>query len=1235
MFNSYRRRLKVVRVAGGAFLTLGIVVLVIGLAVAAERVLRFDAPALRVAMIAIVATGLFALARWVAWPLFSRMTAHRAAARLGHACPKVEEDLVSAVELTDEEAMEGVSATLVESALQKIAVRSRDVDARHAVSLRPVFEAVAFFLIVGGLLLGAWTVNPRAISRTLERLFVDRQAEYWTDTRITNVEPADGTVLPTGSMAKFQATFDADRDNPTRCIVRTEDSKKGVGSQFDIPVDDKAYEAAGTGPSPFYTDVRWRIEADDGRSEWRTLHFIPVPSVASRSALVTPPDYIDEGTHAQVFDGTLDILDGSSVALVITPTHRGDDPKLAFVESKSFVREVLGYDAETNTPHYSERITLSYNDDGALQTARFTPLGGDGKTRTHEYIVTLEDKYELRTEIAATLAIRVMPDRLPTVEIVAPRFDVQMLPHESLPVGILARDDHRVSKLMLWYQILRKDQVDDMGRADYERTIRTELPDKRRDGSPTERYEHYTFSIPALDLHPGDRLRYGIRAFDNKDLEDETRFARSQTRILHVISNKEHIGLIDKGIGEVKGELHKVAKSEGDAGAHIDSMTSTAADADKNPNAQSKVARDALRAARAERRRAAEAQRLADKLQDLRAQAERNPTTPMETITRLKELEEALRETSEGAMKKAADALAQAAKPSDSKPSDSKPSDSKPSDSKPSDSKPSDSKPSDSKPSDSKPSDSKPSDSKPSDSKPSPKIEEPEQLKKLKEAGEKTTEAEEELRAIVDRLSKLRDENRLLRLADEALRLAARQNDVRSSMVPIARDALGLSLKQLAPGDRITVQLASRSQASIAADVAQLTQDIQDALGPLSFNSADDDLKKVEAAHKMLLDEDLPETTKQLAVDVKANKLLGCLPTQAHASEVLRNVAKILRDPEEDPFGTYAKKLQQFIKRQMAINTSIDLAIKSKNHDSSVDIGARQSALRRDVAETAGAIRWLARQYTNFEGRTADFMEAAANEMHSGALALYRTGKSGNHQQKALRHGKRALELLIQAAQKLEEETPPPPGEGDPPPTDNELIALLMRIIREQDKLNGSVQDADRARRTSQERFFNRTLSLAERQSGVGVMIDQLVRKLASNAQTKPAAELAMDAASYLDSVRLALDSADTTRPTRVTGQEAVALLELLLKGAGGGGGGGGGAGSGSGPGSGGGFDGGDDDPNLRPQPGDDAGRQDWLERRSRFEDRLAESKDVTAQSEYRALVDSYFRRLRSIRKEQ
>ena len=152
VIDHYRRRWRTIHAETGLFATFVVLAATVGAAVAADRLLRLS-PTLRAIALGVIAVASVAcLVRWVLWPALRRMGDRDAAARLGHHYPKVEEDLVSAVELsTDEVGEQGISVGLIRSALHKIAGRAQGVDYRRAVSLRPLLKAGGVLLVLGGL----------------------------------------------------------------------------------------------------------------------------------------------------------------------------------------------------------------------------------------------------------------------------------------------------------------------------------------------------------------------------------------------------------------------------------------------------------------------------------------------------------------------------------------------------------------------------------------------------------------------------------------------------------------------------------------------------------------------------------------------------------------------------------------------------------------------------------------------------------------------------------------------------------------------------------------------------------------------------------------------------------------------------------------------------------------------------------------------------------------------------
>ena len=104
VINAYRRRWRAICAETGLFITLAVLAATVGLAIAADRLLRFQPAHRAVALATIAVASAVCLLRWVLWPALRRLRDRQAAARLGHHFPKVEEDLVSGVELSSDQA---------------------------------------------------------------------------------------------------------------------------------------------------------------------------------------------------------------------------------------------------------------------------------------------------------------------------------------------------------------------------------------------------------------------------------------------------------------------------------------------------------------------------------------------------------------------------------------------------------------------------------------------------------------------------------------------------------------------------------------------------------------------------------------------------------------------------------------------------------------------------------------------------------------------------------------------------------------------------------------------------------------------------------------------------------------------------------------------------------------------------------------------------------------------------
>jgi hypothetical protein len=287
----------------------------------------------------------------------------------------------------------------------------------------------------------------------------------------------------------------------------------------------------------------------------------------------------------------------------------------------------------------------------------------------------------------------------------------------------------------------------------------------------------------------------------------------------------------------------------------------------------------------------------------------------------------------------------------------------------------------------------------------------------------------------------------------------------------------------------------------------------------------------------------------------------------------------------------------------------------------------KQTGLERDVSEQAGALTELAREVELGSPQTAGKLEAAAAEMKAGAAGLSRASLN-----EGLDHGQKALALLKEAEEKFGEERQAMSGAAGAAGSMRAALLLQQILVRQKKVLRGT-EEADATPRTDAS-AARKTAGLAGEQSAVRVATSRLERMVGQS----PIAELLRTAGEKMNVSRIALESADTGKETRVVQREAIALLEQLAGGQKGGMSGMGLAGMrtlammqllaqiGQSPG---GYAGGGNAPIL-PATVSRVADEGWRKVRSRFDEKLGADFEAQYPPEFRPLLDAYFAKLRS-----
>lgn len=635
LFGRYRRRWRFFRFQGGLFLMLFLVAAAVGLAIAADRLLRLGPTPRAVALAAVVATFLGALGRWVVWPLVRRISDRNAAVRLGRHFPPMEEDLVSAVELSasSERGENPVSQSLIVSVLARIAGRAAsEVNPRAAVSLRPVLLALAALATIAPVWGAAWFLRRPSVENALLRLFQPMQAVPYFSYTTISVEPGD-LVVRIGDAARVQLTL-AGRPVKTALL----EARNGSGKvRVTLPCADGRAEWQS---SALFEDLTYRVLAGDALSEWYRVRVIPPPALRNKSALLRDPDYA--GAREQTVEsiqGPLQIVEGTAVILRGEPVARGEDPKFACTGDL-----VAG----------AERMALITNRAGLLESPRFVPHA------SAEYTVVLRDGFGLASRSPDSIFIKVTPDALPQVAITEPARDVLVLPGEQVEVAAEVRDEFGIRGLSLAW---RKVQG---GKAPADAAPTEPGPWQRRMLQPGGPQVHTLSARTALDLAtmnlpPGDTVEYVAEASDYAGSELERRGVSRIYRAT-LISESEHLELLTGRIHDLQMELLRRAAEQRAEAGKVAALAATAKDATVADAAQQAKDREAALA------RATES--LARKFESLVPELARNPSAPADSMLALERLGRAIASVTSGPMASAAQSLSQAteAKPGEQAP---------------------------------------------------------------------------------------------------------------------------------------------------------------------------------------------------------------------------------------------------------------------------------------------------------------------------------------------------------------------------------------------------------------------------------------------------------------------------------------------------------------------------------------------------------------------------------------
>jgi len=622
-FARYRRRWRSVHVQGGFLLALAALTACVGAAVLADRLLRLPS-AVRLALLIGTGAGFVALfLRYAVWPLVRPLRDRDVAVRLGRHFPKVEEDLVTAVEFTTNgDSVEGVSPGLVSSALRQIDERSAKIDHRPAVPLRPLWRVCACFLLLAAALQWAYLLRPEAVVNALHRLVLPNdEVPYFSYTRLA-IEPGD-QVIRTGDPASVRVRVHG------RAVKRAYLSALNGGAPLRVALLCERRRASWTS-GPLFEDLRYRVRAGDALSQWHSVRVLPPPSLGGKVAIVRDPQYAGGAEHViEDFGGALHIVQGASVAFRCQPVDRGEAAQFACEGELAFA---------------DQRLPLKSDGPAGLVSPFFTP------DKSGECQITLTDGFGLESRAPDSVFITVSPDKVPVVTIPRPGRDLLLLQSEQAALEIVATDEFGLRRIELSRRLIArpKDGAESPSRKDP-----WQHEELKAGGIDTRELTVTTaLDVKALGLAPGSVLEYRARASDYAD-DAVLRRGYSPIYRITVLSDAEHLERILRLLQDRQLQLMRLAYQQKVEAKQTEGLADTAT---KEP-----VTEATRKAEQREIELTRDAEKVARSIEDLLPELMRNPSTPTALLAGLERLGRGVRSVAGSEMKQAVQQLANAA----------------------------------------------------------------------------------------------------------------------------------------------------------------------------------------------------------------------------------------------------------------------------------------------------------------------------------------------------------------------------------------------------------------------------------------------------------------------------------------------------------------------------------------------------------------------------------------------
>jgi len=479
-------------------------------------------------------------------PWRDRLNQHTAALQVERELPAFRSSLISAVQLSkDRSGVPGGSTELVEKLIQSVAVKLRGLKvAKHVVKTKRLMRygkiMGAVLLLVLGVVVLAGSKTPVLIQRILLA-----QVPLPKQTIVIPITKHDFIAIGSDVTLSAQASGVIPKNGMIE-VVYDNGERQNV-SVSPTGEDDRVFSVTLRNVhQPFY----YQFLLNDGVGERYRIDAKTPPVLATIDALQVYPAYT--GLEQQKMQmGNLELLSGSELQI-----------KGVSTQPLAKARVIMEGEANLNP------VELKISGDGKQVTGAFrVPKEGlDG------IAIELENKDGVASQENTLYRVRVVPDEVPQIELLAPAAELMSIVPEVKPTLVYTvRDDFKLSKVSLKYEVvLPTDTGAPAEGEDTQQNVGTiQLP--RPESSSAGQPQRYVWDLSKISPTPvtGSTVRYWIEAEDFNNVTGPG-VGQSVVKSFSIISQEAKQAELIEKLGDIAEKLEDVYNKQKKASETLD-----------------------------------------------------------------------------------------------------------------------------------------------------------------------------------------------------------------------------------------------------------------------------------------------------------------------------------------------------------------------------------------------------------------------------------------------------------------------------------------------------------------------------------------------------------------------------------------------------------------------------------------------------------------------------------------